>query len=91
MKFHMPEYADDCLLVPEACCESLISIGDGDIAAPASCFRRFGDLQELRLAEVRAQDLEAGGQVLAAVEVGHAAGNRDAGNACEVGGKGEDV
>lgn len=60
---------------------------------PASIltFRGFGDLEELRLTEVGGEDLQADGEIGSAVEVGDAAGHRDAGDAGEVGGEGEDV
>ena len=60
-------------------------------AVSHSHFRRFCDAQQLGLAQMRGEDLEADGEVFPAVEVGGAAGDGNAGDAGEVGGYGENV
>ena len=52
---------------------------------------RPGDLQQFGLAEVGGEDLQADGQVVAAVEAGGAAGHGDARDAGEVGGERENI
>ena len=54
-------------------------------------FRGPGDLEELRLAEVGAEYLQADGEAFPSIEVGDAAGDGDARNAGEVGGEGENI
>ena len=58
---------------------------------PVSRFGGFRDLQEFRLSQMRAEDLEADGKVFSVAGIDGAAGDGDAGDAGEVGGDGEDV
>jgi hypothetical protein len=53
--------------------------------------RGFGDLEEFRLAEVGAEDLQADGEIFSAIEIRGAAGDGDARDAGEVGGEGENI
>ena len=72
---------------PHQCPKSVIRPGH----LITSVFGGAGDLQQLGLAEVGTEDLQADGEVVAAVEVGGAAGHRDAGDAGEVGRQGENI
>ena len=47
-----------------------------------SRFRGLGDLEEFRLSEMRAEDLEADGEVFSVTGIDGAAGDGDAGDAC---------
>ncbi len=53
--------------------------------------RRLCDAEELGLAKMRGEDLEADGEIFPAVEIGGAAGDGNARDAGEIRGEGEDV